>query len=56
MNGFIGAICMPSELIPAGMPLSTIIRNGGPDCGPVPARYCQPVRLTPPPIALSRFT
>ncbi len=37
------------------MPLSTIMRNGGPDCGPVPARYCQPVRLTPPPIALSRL-
>ena len=26
-HGFIGAICMPSELIPAWMPLSTIIQH-----------------------------
>ena len=60
IHGFIGAICIPSELMPAGMPLSTISRNGGPAyCGAVvgrlPARYCQPVSESPPPIALSRL-
>ena len=29
-HGFIGEICMPSELIPERMPLSMISRNGGP--------------------------
>ncbi len=61
IQGFIGAICMPSELMPAWMPLSTIIRNGGPAyggrsglvCTP-PARNCHPVSERPPPIALKR--
>src|SRR5437879_5250730 len=64
-HGFIGAICMPSELMPAWMPLgrlllSTIMRNGGPAYGATmlavgfPARYCQPVSDRLPPIACSR--
>jgi len=55
-HGFIGAICMPSELIPAGMPLPTIIRKGGPFWAGVPARYRHPVSDSPPPSALSRWT
>ena len=59
IHGFIGAICIPSELIPAGIPLSTIsgtAARSGRVVGSEPARYCQPVSERPPPIAFSRLT
>jgi len=43
-------ICMPSELMPTGMPLARMSRNGGPFWVAVPVSQRQPPRtFTPPP-------